>query len=121
MTENCPDSEVQVVLDALADPECRSILDELGTPLSAQDVADRCDIPQTSAYRKLEALSEAGLVSEGTEIRTDGHHRRTYERDVSGVLVLRGTDPGFDVEFVDGQATPDQRLAQFWSRISEEL
>jgi DNA-binding transcriptional ArsR family regulator len=121
MTEQPPDSEVQAVLDALADSECRAILDQLGTPRSAQDVAEQCDIPQTSAYRKLEALSEADLVSEATEVRADGHHHRTYERDVSGVLVVRSEESGFDVEFVDGSTGADRRLAQFWSRMGEEL
>jgi DNA-binding transcriptional ArsR family regulator len=121
MTEQTPESDLQAVLDALADPDCRSILGELGTPRSAQEVAELCDLPQTSTYRKLQALSEADLVSEATEIRTDGHHHRTYQRDVSGVLVVREGESGFDVEFVDESPSVDERLAQFWSRMGEEL
>lgn len=119
--EPAAETEIQAVLETLADPECREILDELETEQSAQEVAERCDLPQTSAYRKLEALSGAGLVAEGTQLRADGHHVKTYEREVTGVFVLLEDDAGFDFEFVDEPITADQRLAQFWSRISDEL
>lgn len=119
--EPAAETELQAVLETLADPECREILDELKTEQSAQEVAERCDLPQTSAYRKLEALSGAGLVAEGTQLRADGHHVKTYEREVTGVFVLLEDDAGFDFEFVNEPTSADQRLAQFWSRISDEL
>lgn len=119
--ESSADSEVQTVLDALADPDCREILDELGTPRSAGEVAERCGLPRTSTYRKLDTLSEAGLVREGTELRADGHHVNTYERAATGVVVVLdpGSPPG--VELVDDPNGADRRLAQFWSRMGEEL
>lgn len=119
--ESTSEKQLQTVLETLADPECREMLDALGTERSVQDIADRCDLPQTSAYRKLEALSKAGLVTEGTELRTDGHHVKTYQRDVTGVFVLVREETGFEFEFVDEPSSADQRLAQFWSRISKEL
>lgn len=119
--EPAVETKLQVVLETLADPECREILDELETGQSAQAVAERCDLPRTSAYRKLKALSDAGLVTEGTQLRSDGHHVKTYEREVTGVFVLLEDDAGFDFEFVDGPTSADQQLAQFWSRISDEL
>lgn len=121
MTDEKPaDGQLQAALETLADPDCREIIDGLTEPQSAQEVAERCDLPRTSAYRKLEALSEAGLLREGTELRADGHHVKTYERAVTGVFVLLEED-GFEFEFVHEPESADRRLAKFWSRISEEL
>ncbi|SEP32136.1 Helix-turn-helix domain-containing protein [Halorientalis persicus] len=119
--ESIADSEIQTVLEAVADPECRDILDELDTARSTSEIAERCDLSETSAYRKLEMLSETQLVKQGTELRTDGHHVKTYERDVTSALVLWEADSGLDAHVLREPLSVSQRLAQFWSRISEEL
>jgi len=119
--ESIAESELQTVLETLADPECRRILAELDCPRTVRAVAERCELPQTTAYRKIEFLSEAELVREGTKLRDDGHHVNTYERSVTGVVIALENDDGFEFELADEPRGADQRLAQFWSRISEEL
>ena len=118
-----PSADLQPVLEAFADPDCREILTVLATPRSAGDVAERCDLPRTSAYRKLEALADADLVRTGTAFRADGHHEKTYERTATGVSVLLDEETGeeFEFELAHESAGADERLARFWSRISEEL
>ena len=111
----------QSLFDALADPDCRRIVLNLDAPSTAKEVAEQCDLPQTSTYRKLELLSEADLVEERTRIRSDGHHATCYVRDVDGVFVAIDEDQSFDVDVVSESESPDERLARFWSRISEEL
>ncbi|WP_121823426.1 winged helix-turn-helix domain-containing protein [Halostella salina] len=115
------EDSLQSVLESLADPDCRRILSELDQPRSFQEVAKRCDLPETSTYRKLESLSAADLIAEGTKVRSDGHHIKTYERDVSGVLVLIDDDSGVEFEFVSEVSSPDRQLARLWSQVSEEL
>jgi DNA-binding transcriptional ArsR family regulator len=119
--ENGEESDVQTVFDALSDPDCREIAAELDDPATAKEVADRCDLPQTSTYRKLERLSDAGLVEERTAVREDGHHATTYIRDFSGVFVAYDGEESYEVDVMTEETTPDERLAHFWSRISEEL
>jgi DNA-binding transcriptional ArsR family regulator len=152
------------VLGALADADCRRILAELDEPGTAPEIAERCDLPRTSAYRKLSTLSEADLLDERIEVREDGHHATRYVRSVSGVFLAYdgeesfsmdvfpdeprhdgasgessgyGSDEGTEPDAVDearvgtGSETdadaredaesPDERLARYWSRISEEL
>jgi len=115
------DKAVAAVCAALADPDCLDILRELDEPLAAAEVAARCDLPQTSAYRKLTKLHDVGLVEEGTEVRPSGNHRSTFVRDVSGVFVDLEGGERFAVEVLDDRASPDRRLEQLWSQISEEL
>lgn len=87
-------------------------------------MADLCDLPQTSTYRKLEALSDASLVEEQTDIRRDGHHATTYVRDFAGITVAYDGS-NFDVavlaEEPAARESPDQRLARFWAQIGNEL
>ena len=129
MTPQTPSTDA--VLDVLSDPECRCLLETLDDPTTAQEAADRCELAQTTVYRKLERLSDAALVEERVDVRADGHHATAYVRDFTGVAVVYGGD-GFDVDVVseselaaeaedtDTQSA-DQRLATFWSQISEEL
>jgi DNA-binding transcriptional ArsR family regulator len=118
--------DCQAVFEALADPDCRDVLAALDEPLTAREVVAACELPQTSAYRKLDRLSEADLVDERTELRTDGNHATTYVRDCSGVLVAVDECGSFDVdvlaeEEVETGRTADERLARLWSRVSEEV
>ncbi|MFB6161384.1 MAG: helix-turn-helix domain-containing protein [Haloferacaceae archaeon] len=118
-------ADCQAVFEALADPDCRTILGVLDEPRSAKEVVAACDLLQTSTYRKLDRLSEADLVDERVEIRSDGNHATTYVRNCTGVLVAIEEGEEFDVDLLRGEGaddrTPDERLARLWSRVSEEL
>lgn len=109
------------MFEALADPDCRAILATLEEPQPAKAVAEDCDLPQTSTYRKLQQLSDASLVQERTKIREDGHHATVYVRNCSGVFVAVDGDEPFGVRIVRDRESPDERLARLWTRISEEL
>jgi DNA-binding transcriptional ArsR family regulator len=80
--------EVQEVLDALGDPDCRDILDvTTGEALSANEVSEDLDLPLSTTYRKLELLTDTGLLEERTRIRRSGKHASEYARSVESVLV----------------------------------
>jgi DNA-binding transcriptional ArsR family regulator len=116
------------VFRTLADPDCRSILASVDEPRTAKAIAERCDLSRTSAYRKLDALSEAGLVEERTDVRLDGHHTTTYVRDFEGMVVDYEAGD-FDVEVLPaavdtadgGGESPDERLERIWQAIGNEL
>jgi DNA-binding transcriptional ArsR family regulator len=84
---------VEAVLGALEDPDCRSILDETGkNALTASEVAEACDLPTSTTYRKLDILTEASLVEERVRIRRSGKHASEYVRAVDDVVVTMGPD-----------------------------
>jgi hypothetical protein len=70
--------ELQDVLDALDDRDCRTIIKRLDTPMTARDISTECDIPLSTTYRKLELLTKSSILDEQTEIRADGHHTTRY-------------------------------------------
>jgi DNA-binding transcriptional ArsR family regulator len=90
--------DVDDLLGALADGGCRAILDAAGEDaLCAREIADRCDLPLSTTYRKLDRLTGAGLLAERTRVRGSGRHASEYVRRVesahvsldAGRLVLR--------------------------------
>lgn len=119
-TDDGPD--LQQVMERLEDPDCRAILGELDQPRTTKEIMDACDLSQTTAYRKLDRLSDTPLVEATTEVRDDGHHTTRYERVVTGVFV--GLDgESFDLQLVAGEdsESPDETLARLWSRMGDEL
>lgn len=74
------------ILRVIGDEDCRRILDASGEePLSANEISDACDLPLSTAYRKLEILTGAGLLSEQPRIRKSGKHPSEYVRQVERI------------------------------------
>lgn len=112
--------ELQSVLDALDDADARTIIRGLEKPMTASEISERCDIPLSTTYRKLDLLTQASLLAEGTAIRADGHHATTYEVSFEAVRVLLTEGREFEVEIEGGEQDPDERLADIWSKVRRE-
>lgn len=111
----------EIVLGALHDEDCRAILAELDEPRTARALLERCDIPRSTLYRKIDRLTEATLVREGTEIREDGSHASRYEIDFEEVIVSRNDDVELEIEIERPARRADERLAEMWSEVRREL
>jgi DNA-binding transcriptional ArsR family regulator len=112
--------DLQDVLDALDDPDCRAIVSELDEPMTASEISDASDIPLSTTYRKLDRLEEAELLYEGTEIRPDGQHASTYEIDFEEVVISLTEQREFETEIARRPRTPDERLESLWSEVRKE-
>ena len=112
--------ELQSVLDALDDADARTIIRGLEDPMTASEISERCDIPLSTTYRKLDLLTDASLLTEGTAIRADGHHATTYEVSFEAVRVLLTEGREFEVEIEGGEQGPDERLADISSKVRRE-
>lgn len=83
-----PDADPGAVLDALSDPDCRSILEATGDrPLTVAELERACGLPRSTLYRKVEELADAGLLDERVRMREQGPHPRAYVRSVGAVEV----------------------------------
>lgn len=82
------------VLSALGDPDCRQLLSACEeTPRTAQECADACDLPLSTVYRKLETLTDAGLLEQGRRIRSQNNHPTEFATSFDTLAVsLRGGD-----------------------------
>jgi|SRR6056297_343934 len=117
-SENVPSAAE--VCAALDDPDCREIISALDEPLTAAELQDRCEIPQSTLYRKLEQLTDATLLEESTEIRRDGHHANKYVIAFEEVRISIGADHTLDVDIDRPARTADERLAELWSEVRRE-
>lgn len=87
------DEAVQSILDALDDAHCRCILAATdGEALSASEISETCDLALSTAYRKLDTLTELGLLSEQLRVRRSGKHTSEYRRAVDDVTVSVSPD-----------------------------
>ena len=112
---------LQAVLDALDDADCRTILRETAEPMTATELIDACDIPKSTVYRKLELLSDASLVREQDTINPGGGRTTKYERDFDDVMISMNEDDGFSVTVERPPRNADERLADIWSKMGDEL
>jgi len=85
-----------LVLEVLGDEACRHILGETGAePMTANELADICDLSVSTTYRKLSRLKESGLLEERLRMCRSGKHTREYVRRFDGVRVSVGVETGF--------------------------
>ena len=91
-TEDAVDA--QAVIGALDDDACRDILEATSEKsLTATELSEQCDIPMSTAYRKVEKLTEADLVEERVRINTSGKHATEYRKCFDDVRVsINGGD-----------------------------
>jgi len=87
------------ILHVIGDEDCRCILDASGEePLSANEISDACDLPLSTAYRKLEILTGADLLSERPRIRKSGKHPSEYVRQIERIGITFQDDGDLDLQ-----------------------
>jgi DNA-binding transcriptional ArsR family regulator len=116
--EETPD--LQQVLDALDDPDCRKIVRALEEPMTADEISEAAEVPLSTTYRKLDLLTEASLLEEETEIRPDGQHASRYTVVFDEVVIGLDEDGDFEVKIARRPRTADERLASIWSEVRKE-
>ncbi|MBV0926007.1 helix-turn-helix domain-containing protein [Halomicroarcula limicola] len=112
---------LQDVLNALDDPDCRAILRETAEPMTATELIDTCEIPKSTVYRKLDRLSRASLVRERDTINSGGGRTTKYERDFDDVTISMDETDTFSVTVGRPSRQSDERLADIWSKMGDEL
>lgn len=112
---------LQVVLDALDDPDCRAILRETAEPMTATELLDASDIPRSTLYRKLTLLSDASLVREQYAINPGGGRTTTFERDFDALTISIDEDDDLSVAVERPPRNAEERLADIWSKMGEQL
>jgi DNA-binding transcriptional ArsR family regulator len=112
--------DLQSVLDALEDPDCRAIVRALSEPMTAEEISEAADVPLSTTYRKLELLTEASLVEKGVEIRTDGQHTSRFAVAFEEITVSLSEDREFTLDLDMRSRSADERLADIWSEVRKE-
>lgn len=105
------------VLSLLADPEARAILELTATTArSVGELVEECGLPTSTAYRKVEALVEAGLLEERVRIQPERRNPREYLlRKGEITLKLNGAGkslPDYDLDVDAGMPAACEACAE---------
>jgi predicted transcriptional regulator len=110
------DRDVASIAGLLADECARTILHETSTePMSAETLTERCDVSPQTVYRRLDELEEHDLVTEQTQVDTDGHHYKVYAATLDRISVDL-TSNGFEL-----QVTRRERMADQFTQFIEDM
>ncbi len=92
------EDEIDTVLEALEDADCRAILAATSDEaLTVNELLDACDVAQSTAYRKVEALVDAGLLEEDLRLRASGSHVSTYRCRLEDVTLSVDGESGVEL------------------------
>ena len=78
---------VKKILAGYGDSDLRQLLQLWAHPLLCVDVIEKCDLPQTSAYRKVNAMIKAGLLIQDGTKNVEGRQVPMYRQTFSKVQV----------------------------------
>jgi DNA-binding transcriptional ArsR family regulator len=84
------------LFDLLGDEYVVDILQALsGGEMPARAIADECGMSRSTVYRRLDRLSEAGIVASRLRPESEGHHRQEF-RLVLREVAVQFREDGFD-------------------------
>lgn len=93
------EADNQTVLEILADAESRNILQVTAKDfLTANQISDRCELPLSTTYRKLDDLTATGLLAKRTRFPMSGDHTNEYTRLVHDIVIEPTDDWGLNVQ-----------------------
>lgn len=105
---------METVVTLLDDETARTVLRETSlAPRSATELAEGSDSSQQTVYRRLEQLEAAGLVTDQTRIRDDGHHDTVYRATLDRVTI-RLHDGELEFEITRRERKPADQLTDLW-------
>ena len=103
-----PDAEL---LDLLGDEYTREVLEAvIDQPRSGRGVAEATSVSKPTAFRRLNELDEAGLVTTEMCLDGDGHHHKEYRAVVTDIAIeLDGEGLSVTVETEQSRASEAAR------------
>lgn len=101
--------EQATVLSVLTDDACRAILCAADVPRTANELAEACDLPISTVYRKLERISATPLLEESTRIRQYGKHPQEYRRCSDRIQLRLPPDHRIDVDITVHSAEEERK------------
>ncbi|MFC7116269.1 HTH domain-containing protein [Natronoarchaeum sp. GCM10025703] len=84
--------EPKLVVELLNDDEALKLFRTATEPMTIQQLTEECNISQSTAYRKVEKLNDAGLLVETTAKRPDGDPPARYKQRAPAVTVTVSDD-----------------------------
>jgi DNA-binding transcriptional ArsR family regulator len=108
------EGEVSTVVSLLADEYARTILRaSREDPQSVEALAEACGADPSTVYRRVERLSDAGLLTEEQRLDPGGHHYKVYAASLREARVSLDED-GFSVDVERAEEEPADRFTRLY-------
>jgi DNA-binding HxlR family transcriptional regulator len=92
-------SDATELLSVIGDEYARVVLRTLGdNALTAREITDRVDASRATVYRRLNRLTEIGVVETSMAYDANGHHRTQFRVTVDGLWFEFGDRITVDTE-----------------------
>ncbi len=106
------------VLRTLGNKYSAEILEAAEEPQSAQELSEELDIPIATCYRRIDELTDHGLLELHDNVLSEDRRRiKVYRRNIEGVRVAFDDDVAVDVE---ERSTVTNKLDEAWRNLSEK-
>jgi DNA-binding HxlR family transcriptional regulator len=115
------ESPLPTVFAVLDDPDCRKILRATTEPRTPSEIAELCELPETTLYRKLNQLTTASLIRKQVTVDSGEGQMTEYIRSFEGVAVTMDDNGEFHIDIEKREATAEDRLTDLWSKMGEEI
>ena len=106
--------DVETVFDLLKTESARRIVCTIEEPMTAAEVADACGIPRSTAYRKLQAMAEAGLLR-----KQEGGDAARYAVDFE-VIAVRNLNGDLELDLEVPTRSASEQLSTLWGEVRAE-
>jgi DNA-binding transcriptional ArsR family regulator len=91
------------LLGALDDSDCRAILEAASQEaLSASELSETCDLPLSTTYRKVDRLTDVGLLDEQLRLRRSGKHTGEYTLAIEQLHLAIDPETGIQLRVSGG-------------------
>jgi hypothetical protein len=106
------------LIRTLGDKYNAEILSVTGEPRSAKELDEEFGVPIATGYRRIEELTEVGLLAFEERVLTEERRRRdTYRRQVDSITVEFGED---DLAVTVTEHSPvENKLDDMWRTLSD--
>ncbi|WP_435119763.1 helix-turn-helix domain-containing protein [Halolamina sp. C58] len=115
------ESLLPAVLAVLDDPDCREILRVTTEPRTPSEIAELCDLPESTLYRKLNQLTTASLLRKQVKVDSETGQMTEYVRNFERVAVSMDDNGEFNINVEKRERTAEDRLTDLWSKLGDEI
>lgn len=98
------EADIESLLGTLEDPDCRAIIEATTSEaLSASELSDRCELPLSTTYRKVDQLTEVGVLEERVRLSRSGQHTSEYTLKIDSIQLSVDSESGIVLEISEEQ------------------
>lgn len=112
------EGDTDAVVEVLGNKYSTEILVATHEPLSAREISEKFDIPKATAYRRIEELTDVGLLKKEGRVLTEEDQRSNVYRRTVSELKLEFDDGDVSLETREDS---DNALDEMWRTMSSGL